>query len=214
MVHHPISFFELGNSMAPNWKECKQMAKALGGRLPKKSELNELLKDGPLWTEDMWIPVEDEHNGWVSCGNFDTAHRLGKLHSECCGGLPGWGEDNSVQTYRRFIAVHGHFHVFWRPTTGTLSHEQSIGYAKNHGGELPTVEEIRGEVFHNRGRPLFDQDMWVPASDSGNCWVSVGNFDPHKRLGHPHTVLGCEPGWGNTSEHLAYRQMIAIRKGN
>ena len=44
----------------------------------------------PLYPFDVWWPVSNGPNQWVSVGNYDPDIRLGNEHC-ALGGPPGWG---------------------------------------------------------------------------------------------------------------------------
>ena len=56
--------------------------------------------------------------------------------------------------------------------------------------------------------PLYNEDMWWPASDYDNCWVEVGNVHI---LGLTHIVIaGYAPTWGTTTSPLSYKREFVV----
>ena len=128
-------------------------------------------------------------------------------------GIAGWG---SVQTSGlakegvRFSrpAPRG---LYQQATGGCLSYIECVELAKSCHARLPTVAEVREEIKKNNNRPLYDdRDMWWPVSDAPNTWVSVGVYESQKRLGYTHNDMFGPPGWGEQSQHVAERELIAI----
>ena len=101
--------------------------------------------------------------------------------------------------------------ILWIPTGGALSHEQCRAYAASLGFSLPTQGQLV-EVIRASGRgPLFSEDIWSPVSAHENAWVSVGNYDPAKRLGRLHEEsCGGPPGWGPLSAPMRERRWMAV----
>jgi hypothetical protein len=78
----------------------------------------------------------------------------------------------------------------------------------SHGSVLSTCVCVLVTVVAG-GQPLFAEDVWAPAADGHNTWVSVGNYDPAARLGRTHTELFGEPGWGESTDALPHRVWLA-----
>ena len=76
-----------------SYQLSRSFAEERGCRLPLKAEVEAyILEHGnqPLFQEDIWWPVADGDNHWVSVGNTDPANRLGHNHQEVAGLVPGW----------------------------------------------------------------------------------------------------------------------------
>jgi hypothetical protein len=101
-------------------------------------------------------------------------------------------------------------------TPGNLSWINSVTRARAAGNDarLPTHAEVRKYIADRGNQPLYNRDVWWPVIDSPNAWVSVGNYDTHVRLGNRHEHLGGPPGWGPTSQHFAFRTVMAIAMPN
>jgi hypothetical protein len=72
-------------------------------------------------------------------------------------------------------------------TDGNLSYAQSKGLAERFG-RLPTKKEIIRAVNFSESRndtgsnTFASFDLWVPVSDVFNEWVSIGNYDPNRKV--------------------------------
>ncbi len=89
-----------------SWADATAQAQAADTRLPTHDEVRRHLaehKGKPLFAMDIWWPVGDAPNAWVSVGNYDPVVRLGNLH-EHLGGPPGWGTTNEYHSFRSKIA--------------------------------------------------------------------------------------------------------------
>ena len=104
----PTSVFKVEvNDGKLNYDQCKALAEDHGGRLPTQAEVDKhLISLGfkPLFDQDMWWPVSDGDNNWVSVGNYDPVNRLGRSHYELFG-PPGWGPKNDYVSERTKIAI-------------------------------------------------------------------------------------------------------------
>ena len=223
-----------------DYRACVELAFKCHARLPCKTEVQEELKKNgnrPLYPDrDMWWPVSDAHNTWVSVGNYDPERRLGRTHNELYG-PPKWGEESRLVTERLYMAIVPTSLDFLRDTKldgsgaglggsypppiphamlqqatgGHLDYQACVALAEQCKARLPTKAEVQKEIENNGNRPLYpDRDMWWPVSDAHNTWVSVGNFDPERRLGRTHNELYGPPEWGEESRLVTEREFMAI----
>eukprot|EP00597_Dinobryon_sp_UTEXLB2267_P014000 CAMPEP_0170113840 /NCGR_PEP_ID=MMETSP0020_2-20130122/10240_1 /TAXON_ID=98059 /ORGANISM="Dinobryon sp., Strain UTEXLB2267" /LENGTH=504 /DNA_ID=CAMNT_0010340497 /DNA_START=1 /DNA_END=1516 /DNA_ORIENTATION=- len=90
------------------YSDCVAYAESKGTRLPTIAEVRqELGRNGgkPLFQkEDMWWPVSDAKDTWVSVGNYDPDIRLGNTHNEMFG-VPPWSEEDGYVAERSVIAI-------------------------------------------------------------------------------------------------------------
>jgi hypothetical protein len=99
-----------GDRLSDTWDQARDNARIWDSdsRLPTHAEVRKYIAsrgNRPLFDEDMWWPVIDSPNAWVSVGNNDPSVRLGKRHEQCCGGPPGWGTTNQYFPFRSSVAV-------------------------------------------------------------------------------------------------------------
>jgi hypothetical protein len=91
------------------YSDCVAYAESEGTRLPTIAEVRqELDRNGgkPLFgQEDMWWPVSDAKDTWVSVGNYESDDRLGRTHDEICGVPPPWSEEDRNVAERSVIAI-------------------------------------------------------------------------------------------------------------
>ena len=92
-----------------SWADAEAQARAAGNdaRLPTHAEVRKYIADRgerPLFDRDVWWPVIDSPNAWVSVGNYDPRVRLGNRH-ENLGGPPGWGTTNQFHQFRTSMGV-------------------------------------------------------------------------------------------------------------
>ena len=88
-----------------SWADSMAQAKAAGARLPTHDEVRKYIASRgqqPLYGKDVWWPVSDGSNVWVSVGNYDVRTRLGNRHDSMFG-PPGWGPTNQYQPFRTSI---------------------------------------------------------------------------------------------------------------
>jgi hypothetical protein len=222
-VHPATIFYEhhLVRREAPgtlSWDDAVAHATAIGqgSRLPLHEEVrNYIVMNGTpsLFAKDMWWPVSDAPNAWVSVGNCDTPSRLGNRH-DALFGPPGWGTTREFADYRTTmgVMVRSALTLIITKTPGTLAWGAAVEHAEaaGHGSRLPTHEELLKFIADRGQQPLFDADMWWPVLDFPNAWVSVGNADPPRQLGKRHERLGGPPRWGGTSEYCACRTSMGV----
>ena len=117
-------------------------------------------------------------------GNYDPSKRLGLLHEESCGGPPGWGPSSDHHAFRTWLAIVPCPAVIeWVSAPGTLSHAQSLAFARREGARLPSKAELTTHIAQRGGGILFEQDIWAPVSNHENAWVSVVRlFSIHPKL--------------------------------
>jgi len=92
-----------------SWADSVARARAAGNdaRLPTHAEVRKYISDRgnqPLYNRDVWWPVIDSPNAWVSVGNLEPQIRLGNRH-EKLGGPPGWGPTNQYYLFRNAMAI-------------------------------------------------------------------------------------------------------------
>ena len=92
-----------------SWADSMAQAKAVGNgaRLPTHDEVRKYIADRgqkPLFAKDIWWPVADSPNAWVSVGNAEPQVRLGNRH-EKLGGPPGWGTTNQFYSFRTSVGI-------------------------------------------------------------------------------------------------------------
>ncbi len=201
-----------------SWNDAVAHVRAAGSdaRLPTHDEVRKHIADHgkqPLFAKDVWWPVSDAPNAWVSVGNYDPSVRLGNRH-ECLGGPPGWGTTNDHADFRTSmgIMVRAAFALTASETSGTMSWTDAMAHARAAviGARLPTHDEVRQHIADHDKQALFDKDVWWPVSDAPNAWVSVGNYDSSVRLGNRHDALFGPPAWGTTNDHADFRTSMGI----
>ena len=102
--------------------------------------------------------------------------------------------------------------LFQQATSGFLDYRACVGLAFKCHARLPYKTEVQEELKKNGNRPLYpDRDMWWPVSDARNTWVSVGNYDPERRLGRTHNELYGPPKWGEESRLVTERSVDFMR---
>jgi hypothetical protein len=91
-----------------SYSECVDYAKSKGSDLPSVAQvLQEIARHGgvPLFPhEDMWWPVSDAPDTWISVGSYDHEVRLGKTHNELFG-IPEWSQSSRNISEREVIAI-------------------------------------------------------------------------------------------------------------
>jgi hypothetical protein len=192
------------------WHAANQYALSHGSRLPTKEEVSRAIQANygqPLFGQDIWVPVSDAADTWVSVGNFDPANRLGKTHNELFG-APEWSNDGAQHGFRSFIALVPTSNIVFIQTPGTHGFSAAQSFAASIGARLPSTAEAKAAVFANNYQPLFAQDIWIPVAES--AWVSIGNFDPANRLGKTHTELFGAPEWHEDSSAHQFRTRIGV----
>lgn len=85
------------------WEEGLAFASARGKRLPRQAEVAADLRATPIVTHDLWIPVLDARNEWVSVGN--RIDRLGRTHTQAIGAPPTWSVNHDHPHVRTHIAL-------------------------------------------------------------------------------------------------------------
>lgn len=93
-----------------SWDDAINAAKAKGGRLPTKWELQEYIRikgNKPLQNEDQWTPVINaagsSNRDWLQTGNKTTRTVwLGSSHVQDENGWPSWGTGRSGNYHREF----------------------------------------------------------------------------------------------------------------
>jgi hypothetical protein len=71
-----------------SYKDCVEFVKSVNARLPTIKEVQKEVKKNknkPFYDQDVWVPVSDYNNEWVSIGNIEVDKRIGKTHSELFG---------------------------------------------------------------------------------------------------------------------------------
>ena len=90
------------------WDQCASLAESNGGHLPSSEELIEyaakVLKNQSIANEDMWIPISDLPNDWMSLGNYDMRDRY-KCRHTLKFGQAGWSTVSEFAPYRRLLVV-------------------------------------------------------------------------------------------------------------
>jgi hypothetical protein len=74
------------------WDHAQMECRAEGRRLCSK--IDYCPKGSPVGggqKGDVWVPVGDIRGEYLQLGNF-MPERICHTHSDCCGGLPGWGQ--------------------------------------------------------------------------------------------------------------------------
>jgi hypothetical protein len=56
--------------------------------------LNGYSPSNTVFQKDVWTPVLDSYNDWMSIGNAKPAIRFGQLHCNLLGICPSWGLEN------------------------------------------------------------------------------------------------------------------------
>ena len=213
--HHLVSRDAPGTL---SWDDAVAHATATGqgARLPLHEEVRNFIvmnEKRPLFAKDMWWPVSDAPNAWVSVGNYDTPARLGNRH-DALFGPPVWGTTREFADYRTTMGVmmRSALTLVVTKTPGTLAWGDAVQHAKaaGNGSRLPTHEELLTYIADRGQQPLFAEDMWWPVLDFPNAWVSVGNVDPPVRLGKRHERLGGPPAWGSTNAYCAFRTSMGV----
>lgn len=92
-----------------SWADATAQANAAGNgaRLPTQDEVRNYIADRgqqPLFAKDIWWPVADYPNAWVSVGNAEPQVRLGNRH-EILGYPPGWGTTNQFYSFRTSVGI-------------------------------------------------------------------------------------------------------------
>jgi len=196
------------------WSQAASFAKANNCTLPTKAQVILYLRrcgDVPLFNSDVWTPIADEENSWISVGNCDPTVRLGKTHKQLFG-EPGWGQSTDAFPFRQIMLVIPKTSkpaklanpLMGIPTLGNISWTVA-----NSTRNLPTIAQVNAFIS-SRGGPLFDFDVWTPCCDYPNCWVSVGNADPAVRLGKTHDANFGPPAWGETETTYDFRKRMLI----
>lgn len=86
---------------------CAALAEGRNCRLPTLAEVRDAIAKGgnePLFDQDMWWPVSDAPDTWISVGNYEPWTRLGNTHNELFG-VPHWNEDSTFLDERTVIAA-------------------------------------------------------------------------------------------------------------
>ena len=89
------------------WSQSRDVAAGKDGRLPTHAEVRAHLErhgNTPIFEVDMWWPVGNSENKWVSVGNYEPGIRLGREHGELFG-PPSWGTTNDHHGFRSTLAV-------------------------------------------------------------------------------------------------------------
>ena len=76
--------------------------------------------DGNIRGSDVWVPVSDADNSWVSVGNSDAANRLCKTHAESQGSNPSWGALSTAAAYRKIAFCCFNAHYAHQPSANLL----------------------------------------------------------------------------------------------
>jgi hypothetical protein len=133
----------VGNQLS--WQDASNAAAAKGGRLPTIAEVRTYLNFNTAWNKDMWWPVSDSVNEWVSVGN---GHPQGKLHSPTWG-KPAWGLSSGQ---------HGHRDVYAIVLPGTTTQEQAVNHLFNQFRSFkrvcPSCAPSHREIFYKRLTPV------------------------------------------------------------
>jgi len=90
-----------------SWTQSVAKAAELGGRLPTHAEIRALIASKgqkPLFSQDMWWPISDRTNDWVSVGSHEWQRRLGNSHTTMFG-PPGWGSTSGYNGFRTTLGV-------------------------------------------------------------------------------------------------------------
>lgn len=103
----PVTFNPLDSGGTLGYSGCKVLAESCNARLPTIDEVRAELARGdnqPLFEQDMWWPVSDAPDTWISVGNYDPSTRLGRTHNELFG-VPAWNESDTYLAERLVIAT-------------------------------------------------------------------------------------------------------------
>ena len=90
------------------WNTAKRKAGALGARLPTCAELKQCHINAPSSRiKDLWMPASHTNgktNDWcqVSNGLHDRCHKQYNYHSQYCGGIPGWTNNDPLRASWKF----------------------------------------------------------------------------------------------------------------
>jgi hypothetical protein len=91
------------------------------------------------------------------------------------------------------------------------TYTNSLRFAQSRGGRLPTIIEVIEYLASYCNQPLFDEDVWWPVADGFNAWISVGSFNPSKRLGKTHfEMFNKNPDWGDVNVSCRWKQSLAL----
>ena len=88
-----------------SWQQASDLCVSKGQRL---CGYNSYCPEGPLKNPDggkrigdLWAPISDKQNEWVSIGDYSESTRLCKKHTDVAGGVPAWGTTNDKVAARK-----------------------------------------------------------------------------------------------------------------
>jgi hypothetical protein len=119
----PIQLIRTNGTLS--YQDLAALAGRMGGRLPSQAECisfsNDAYPSGYMADFDLWLPILDSDNDWISLGNYDPLTRYKKTHKELFG-PPVWGTDSGTfHPWRVIVAV-----VTMQPISGSIHPSRQI----------------------------------------------------------------------------------------
>jgi hypothetical protein len=102
-----VSLIRVTGSLS--YQACWDLAFSYSAFLPTKAEVISYVKSnvtsGTLAEFDLWIPIADTPNDWISVGNFDAPNRFLRTHKELFGVTPSWSTTQDFYAFRTLIIL-------------------------------------------------------------------------------------------------------------